>query len=51
VLFDMGDFIDDYATEEDLRNDLGMFFTVLFDLDSKRCVAQLTRAVEPLRHT
>jgi len=28
ILYDLGDFIDDYATHRDLRNDLGLLFTV-----------------------
>jgi poly-gamma-glutamate synthesis protein (capsule biosynthesis protein) len=31
VLYDLGDFIDDYATEPDLRNDLGLLFLVTFE--------------------
>jgi poly-gamma-glutamate synthesis protein (capsule biosynthesis protein) len=31
VLFDLGDFIDDYATDPVLRNDLGLLFLVTFD--------------------
>jgi poly-gamma-glutamate capsule biosynthesis protein CapA/YwtB (metallophosphatase superfamily) len=31
VLYDLGDFVDDYATDEQLRNDLGLLFLV--DLD------------------
>lgn len=31
VLYDLGDFIDDYAVSADLRNDLGLFFLVTFD--------------------
>jgi poly-gamma-glutamate synthesis protein (capsule biosynthesis protein) len=31
VLFDLGDFVDDYAVHPDLRNDLGMLFRVTFD--------------------
>jgi poly-gamma-glutamate synthesis protein (capsule biosynthesis protein) len=31
VLYDLGDFIDDYATDRWLRNDLGLFFLVTFD--------------------
>ncbi len=33
VLFDMGDFIDDYAVDPVLRNDLGVFFVVDVDAD------------------
>jgi poly-gamma-glutamate capsule biosynthesis protein CapA/YwtB (metallophosphatase superfamily) len=31
VLFDMGDFIDDYVVDESLRNDLGLLFLVALD--------------------
>lgn len=31
VVFDMGDFIDDYVVDEMLRNDLGLLFLVTFD--------------------
>jgi poly-gamma-glutamate capsule biosynthesis protein CapA/YwtB (metallophosphatase superfamily) len=33
VLYDLGDFIDDYAAEPRLRNDLGMFFIVCLGPD------------------
>ncbi|MDH3753931.1 MAG: CapA family protein [Acidimicrobiia bacterium] len=31
ILYDLGDFIDDYATNRRLRNDLGLLFLVTFD--------------------
>jgi poly-gamma-glutamate capsule biosynthesis protein CapA/YwtB (metallophosphatase superfamily) len=31
VLYDLGDFIDDYATDPELRNDLGLLFLVTFE--------------------
>jgi len=31
VLFDLGDFLDDYAVDPDLRNDLGLLFLVTLD--------------------
>lgn len=31
VLYDLGDFIDDYATDQTLRNDLGLLFLVTVD--------------------
>jgi poly-gamma-glutamate capsule biosynthesis protein CapA/YwtB (metallophosphatase superfamily) len=31
VIFDMGDFLDDYAVDPDLRNDLGLMFLVTAD--------------------
>ena len=37
VLFDLGDFLDDYAVDRTLRNDLGLLFLV--DLDSGRLEA------------
>jgi poly-gamma-glutamate capsule biosynthesis protein CapA/YwtB (metallophosphatase superfamily) len=33
VLYDLGDFIDDYATDPRLRNDLGLLFLVTFERD------------------
>lgn len=33
VLYDLGDFLDDYAVDPVLRNDLGLLFFVLFDHD------------------
>ncbi len=35
-LFDLGDLVDDYATDPTARNDLGLLFFLLFDLDTKR---------------
>jgi poly-gamma-glutamate capsule biosynthesis protein CapA/YwtB (metallophosphatase superfamily) len=31
ILYDLGDFVDDYATDRVLRNDLGLLFLVTFD--------------------
>jgi poly-gamma-glutamate capsule biosynthesis protein CapA/YwtB (metallophosphatase superfamily) len=31
VLYDLGDFLDDYAVDAELRNDLGLLFLVTFD--------------------
>jgi poly-gamma-glutamate synthesis protein (capsule biosynthesis protein) len=31
VLYDLGDFVDDYATDQALRNDLGLFFLVTLE--------------------
>lgn len=47
VLFDLGDFVDDYATDPVLRNDLGLLWLLTFD------DAGLPRSVEavPLRLT
>ena len=33
VLYDLGDFLDDYATDPALRNDLGMLFLLTLDAD------------------
>jgi hypothetical protein len=33
VLFDLGDFLDDYATDPDLRNDLGLLWLVALESD------------------
>ena len=33
MLFDLGDFLDDYATDPVLRNDLGLLFLVTLDAD------------------
>jgi hypothetical protein len=33
VLFDLGDFIDDYAVDPVLRNDIGLFFLLDVDRD------------------
>jgi poly-gamma-glutamate synthesis protein (capsule biosynthesis protein) len=41
VLYDMGDFVDDYATDAELRNDLGLLFVVEFE----RAVATRVEAV------
>lgn len=34
VLYDLGDFVDDYATDPELRNDLGLLFLVTFEQDT-----------------
>ena len=36
VLFDLGDFVDDYAVHPELRNDLGLLFLVELDADGPR---------------
>jgi hypothetical protein len=33
VLYDLGDFLDDYAVDPRLRNDLGLLFLVTIDAD------------------
>lgn len=35
IVYDLGDFIDDYATDPVLRNDLGLLFLVTFDDQSR----------------
>jgi poly-gamma-glutamate synthesis protein (capsule biosynthesis protein) len=36
VLYDLGDFVDDYATHPELRNDLGLLFLVELDAHGPR---------------
>jgi poly-gamma-glutamate capsule biosynthesis protein CapA/YwtB (metallophosphatase superfamily) len=36
VLYDLGDFVDDYAVDRKLRNDLGLLFVVELDADGPR---------------
>jgi poly-gamma-glutamate capsule biosynthesis protein CapA/YwtB (metallophosphatase superfamily) len=36
TLFDLGDFLDDYAVDSELRNDLGLLFLVTLDGDAPR---------------
>jgi len=36
ILYDLGDFLDDYATDPDLRNDLGLLFIVDLEPDGPR---------------
>jgi hypothetical protein len=38
TLFDLGDFIDDYAVDPQLRNDLGLLWLVTLDADGPRRV-------------
>jgi poly-gamma-glutamate synthesis protein (capsule biosynthesis protein) len=38
TLFDLGDFIDDYAVDRELRNDLGLLWLVTLDADGPRRV-------------
>ena len=53
VLHDLGDFIDDYAPDAELRNDLGLLFLVSFDhaipTESKPCPAPLTSVTRASR--
>jgi poly-gamma-glutamate synthesis protein (capsule biosynthesis protein) len=39
VLYDLGDFIDDYAVDPTLRNDLGLLFLVTLDPQPRRLEA------------
>ena len=36
VLYDLGDFVDDYATHPELRNDLGLLFLIELDAHGPR---------------
>jgi poly-gamma-glutamate capsule biosynthesis protein CapA/YwtB (metallophosphatase superfamily) len=38
VLYDLGDFLDDYAVDAKLRNDLGLLFLVTLDRDGPRAL-------------
>ena len=46
VLYDMGDFIDDYAVDAGLRNDLGLLFLVEVDADGPRRVDAIPLRLE-----
>jgi poly-gamma-glutamate synthesis protein (capsule biosynthesis protein) len=39
ILYDLGDFIDDYAVDMTLRNDLGLLFLITFDPRPQRLEA------------
>jgi poly-gamma-glutamate capsule biosynthesis protein CapA/YwtB (metallophosphatase superfamily) len=41
VLFDLGDFIDDYAVDREMRNDLGLLWLVDLDRDGPRRIRAL----------
>ena len=43
VIYDLGDFIDDYATDPALRNDLGLL-SEEYDVQSKRLVGNFPQA-------
>lgn len=49
VLYDLGDFIDDYATDPMLRNDLGLFFIVEFDGNVPVMLEAIPIALDPAR--
>jgi poly-gamma-glutamate synthesis protein (capsule biosynthesis protein) len=46
VLYDLGDFIDDYAVDPELRNDLGLLFIVTFVNDRAARVEAIPLALE-----
>jgi poly-gamma-glutamate synthesis protein (capsule biosynthesis protein) len=49
VLYDLGDFIDDYAVEPDLRNDLGLLWLVTFDGSAPVRLEALPLAIDRCR--
>jgi poly-gamma-glutamate capsule biosynthesis protein CapA/YwtB (metallophosphatase superfamily) len=46
VLYDLGDFVDDYATHADLRNDLGLLWFVDFDGPTPRQLEAVPLALD-----
>jgi poly-gamma-glutamate synthesis protein (capsule biosynthesis protein) len=46
VLFDLGDFLDDYAIHRDLRNDLGLLWLVELDASGPRAIRALPLALD-----
>jgi poly-gamma-glutamate capsule biosynthesis protein CapA/YwtB (metallophosphatase superfamily) len=46
VLFDLGDFLDDYAVDRELRNDLGLLWLVDLDTDAPRRIRALPLALD-----
>jgi len=46
VLFDLGDFLDDYATDKELRNDLGLLWIATLDRDGPRRVEALALVLD-----
>lgn len=46
VLYDLGDFLDDYATDPILRNDLGLFFVITLDPAGLRRVEAVPLALD-----
>ncbi len=46
VLFDLGDFVDDYAVDPQLRNDLGLLWFVELDSDGPRRIKALPLALD-----
>ena len=46
ILYDLGDFLDDYAVDPKLRNDLGLLFLVTLDRDGPRRVEAVPLKLE-----
>jgi len=46
VLFDLGDFLDDYAVNRELRNDMGLLWLVELSPDGPRRIRALPLALE-----
>jgi len=46
VLYDLGDFLDDYATDPVLRNDLGLLFVVTLDSTGPRQLEAIPLALD-----
>ena len=46
VLFDLGDFLDDYAVDSELRNDLGLLWFVELESDMPRSIKALPLALD-----
>jgi poly-gamma-glutamate synthesis protein (capsule biosynthesis protein) len=46
VLYDLGDFLDDYARDRELRNDLGLLFLVELELDGPRRIEAVPLKLE-----
>jgi poly-gamma-glutamate synthesis protein (capsule biosynthesis protein) len=46
VLFDLGDFLDDYAVDRELRNDMGLLWVVELSPDGPRRIRALPLALE-----
>jgi poly-gamma-glutamate capsule biosynthesis protein CapA/YwtB (metallophosphatase superfamily) len=51
ILYDMGDFIDDYAVDPRLRNDLGLLFLVTLDTDGVMSLQVIPLKLEFCRTT
>jgi poly-gamma-glutamate capsule biosynthesis protein CapA/YwtB (metallophosphatase superfamily) len=46
ILYDLGDFLDDYAVDSKLRNDLGLLFLVTLDRDGPRALEAVPLKLE-----